>query len=309
MTDLSIVIVSWNVRQALHGCLDSVLGQETKLALQVFVVDNASSDGSAEMVRRDFPAVQLIRNGENSGFAKASNQGIREARGRYILILNPDTIVRRCALELMVSYADSHPDVGALGPMLLTENGQIDYRGARRFPTLRSELLRRLRLVHPVFGDNAMMDWDHRTSREVEALSGACMLVRREVIANAGMLDEGFFLFGEDVDWCFRIRRAGWRVFYLAAAEVVHLGGRSSESTRDELGFEIARSRHRLLRKVYGPRVALLHRYVILLTELPKIGYWGARHLLARGAERRTLLRRLRTHTQIVRWVSGDRRV
>lgn len=304
MIDLSIVIVSWNARQALRGCLESVIAQDTEPALEVLVIDNASSDGSAEMVDREFPAVQVLRNAVNAGFAKASNQGIRQARGRYVLLLNPDTIVRPCALERMLTYADAHPDIGALGPTLLAENGQIDYRGARQFPTLWSEVLKRLRLAHPVFGDNAMMNWDHRTSRDVEVLCGACMLVRREVIETVGLLDEGFFLFGEDVDWCFRIRRAGWRVFYLSQAEVMHLGGKSSELVRDEVGFEMARSRHRLLRKAYGPRAARLHRCILLFTELPKIGFWRVRGLLNVRAASPTLAQgRLRTHMQIVRWV------
>jgi N-acetylglucosaminyl-diphospho-decaprenol L-rhamnosyltransferase len=303
LTDLSIVIVSWNVREALRACLNSIPGEETALEPEVFVVDNASCDGSAEMVARDFPAVQLVRNSGNLGFAKASNQGIGLAHGRYVLILNPDTLVQDRALEHMVQYADAHPDIGALGPKLVSEEGAIDYRGARRFPTLWSDLQKRLRLVHPVFGDNAMMGWDHRTSREVELLCGACMLVRREVIESAGMFDEAFFLFGEDVDWCFRIRRAGWKIFYLAEAVVVHLGGKSSESVRDQLGFEIAQSRHRFFRKAYGPWAALLHRAVILATEVPRVVFFSLRALFAPGSSARAGFRRRQAmHARIVGW-------
>lgn len=307
MNNLSIVIVNWNVREALHACLRSILEQETKFGLQVLVVDNASSDGSLDMVARDFPEVEVIHNSTNVGFAEANNQGIRQARGRYILVLNPDTVVRRGTLEALVDYADAHPDIGALGPMLVSENGAVDYRGGRRFPTLWSELLKRLRLVHPVYGDNAMMDWDHRTSRDVELVCGACMLLRREVIEAVGMFDEGFFLFGEDVDWCFRIRRAGWRVYYLAEAVVVHLGGKSSESARDKLGFEIARSRHRFLRKAYGSRVGLLHRLVIVATELPKTALLGLWTAFTLDAEERTgMRRRLEGHVRILCWALSN---
>lgn len=307
MTDISIVVVSWNVREELRACLDSILGHETALDLEVLVVDNASSDGSADMVARDFPSVRLIRNSANLGFAKANNQGIALARGRYVLILNPDTLVQHSALERMAEYADAHPEVGALGPRLIMENGGIDYRGARRFPTLWSDLRKRLRLVHPLFGDNAMIEWDHTTSREVELLSGACMLVRREVIDRVGMFDEGFFLFGEDVDWCFRILRDHWKTYYLAEASVVHLGGRSSESVRDRLGLESAKSRHRFFRKAYGPWAALLHRLIILTTEVLKVMFFGLRALLASGPHARAgFSRRLAVHTQIVTWVLAN---
>jgi N-acetylglucosaminyl-diphospho-decaprenol L-rhamnosyltransferase len=303
MTDLSIVIVNWNVREALRNCLNSILAQATTVELEVLVVDNASSDRSAEMVVQEFGDVRLIRNSTNVGFARANNQGIELARGRFILILNPDTVVRERSLEQMVHFADAHPDVGALGPMLVAENGGIDYRCARRFPTLWSDLKKRLGLAHPVFGDNAMMDWDHTSSREVELLSGACMLVRREVIETVWMLDEGFFMFGEDVDWCFRIRRAGWKIFYLADAVVIHLGGQSSEPVREQLVFEIAKSRHRFIRKAYGPLAALEHRVIVLLVEGFKVIFFALRCLLSPGSQARASFRRRQMiHAQIVQW-------
>lgn len=223
--DLSIVIVSYNTREMLRDCLRSLPAATEGLQVETFVVDNASPDDSAAMVAAEFPDVRLIANSENVGFARANNQALRLTLGRHALILNPDTEPEPDALALLVRYLDEHSEVGAAGPKLLNSDGSLQHNG-RRFPTPWREFLghsglRNLnraafdRKLH--FGrDNFDIEW------ETDEVSGACLMVRHTVMDQVGMLDEDFFMFYEEIEWCWRIRKAGWKVVYVPQARVVH---------------------------------------------------------------------------------------
>ena len=278
MLDLSVVIVNWNVRELLRRCLRSVLasGRLGGLAMEVIVVDNASSDGSVEMVRAEFPPVRLIANEENLGFTRANNQGITASRGRYVLLLNPDTEVLGDALGAMVDYMDVHPDVGALGPMLLNPDGSVQ-SSRRRFPTLATALLESTVFQWELSRDNRILrryyvlDRPDDEVQEVDWVTGACILMRREAIEEVGLLDEGFFMYSEELDWCRRARGRGWKVIYLPEAKVVHYGGKSSEQVVPFRHIQFQRSKVRYFRKHHGLlwawilRLFLLAMYVYLL--------------------------------------------
>jgi len=278
MLDLSVVIVNWNVRELLRRCLRSVLasGRLGGLAMEVIVVDNASSDGSAEMVREEFPEVRLIANEENLGFTGANNQGIAASRGRYLLLLNPDAEVLGDALGAMVDYMDAHPDVGALGPMLLNPDGSVQ-SSRRRFPTLATAFLESTIFQWELSRDNRILrryyvlDRPDDEVQEVDWVTGACILMRREALEEVGPLDEGFFMYSEELDWCRRARERGWKVVYLPTARVVHYGGKSSEQVVPFRHIQFQRSKVRYFCKHHGRlwawflRLFLLAMYAYLL--------------------------------------------
>ena len=235
--DLSIIIVNWNTRELLRECLAALTkdeGRKTKdeppssLVLgpssDVIVVDNASADGSVEMVRRDFPDVRLIVNESNLGFARANNRGIAASRGRYVLLLNSDTVASTDALEMLVAFMDAHPEAGVGGPRLLRPDGTAQPYAFGGDPTL-SYLLRRG--FNRLLRHRYLHDWDTDVIQEVDWVSGACLMARRAAIEQAGPLDEAMFMYFEDNEWCLRIRKAGWKVYYDPQAAIVHLGGQS----------------------------------------------------------------------------------
>lgn len=235
--DLSVIIVNWNTGDLLRQCLESLRPQAATACFETLVVDNASKDGSGDMVQALFPEVQLIANAENLGFAAANNQAIRRARGRYLLLLNPDTIVMAGALQTMVGYLDQHLDVGALGCRLLNADGSVQ-TSCSHFPTLSNVALDSLGLsrLFPrsrLLARYKMTYWGHDEEREVDQPSGACLMIRRKAWEQVGPLDERFFMYYEEVDLCRRLRQQGWRIVFTPVAQVVHLGGQSSRQHLD----------------------------------------------------------------------------
>jgi GT2 family glycosyltransferase len=248
-TDLSLCLVSWNVWADLRGCLLS-LRQNPGVRLQIIVVDNASADDTVAHLRRDFPEVELIANAENRGFAAASNQALAAAEGRYLLLLNPDTVVPPHGLEELVAFADQRPEAGVVGPQLRYPDGRLQY-SARHFPTVTAALFRntplsrlfpRARAVQAYL----MADWEHNEVREVDWVSGAAMLIRREAYEQIGPLDERFYWGSEDVDYCWRAHQAGWKVLYTPTPRIVHAVGRSSDQAVRRTIVNTHRSMYRL---------------------------------------------------------------
>jgi len=224
--NLSIILLSWNTAALLADCLRYIPAGADGLQYHVIVVDNASTDGSADMVARDFPAVQLIRSAENLGFARGNNLGIYATNPDtpYILLLNSDTVVKPESLTALVRFMDAHPDAGAVSPRLLRSDGTPQPYAFGYDPTP-GYLLRR--------GFNQLVlrrhlhDWATEQLQTVDWVSAACLLVRRAAIEQIGLLDENMFMYFEDNDWCLRIRKAGWKVYYYPQTEIVHLGGQS----------------------------------------------------------------------------------
>jgi N-acetylglucosaminyl-diphospho-decaprenol L-rhamnosyltransferase len=234
LLDVSVVIVNYNVRDLLRDCLRSLEHDLRELRGEVWVVDNASRDGSAEMVRAEFPWVRLIANAGNKGFGAANNQAIRLARGRYVLVLNPDTELPPGALLACLAEMDRHPDIGALGPKLVRADGSLDRACRRSFPSpevafFRLSGLAKLFPRHPRVARYNLLHLDPDTPTDVDSVCGAFMLVRRAAIEQVGMFDEAFRMYGEDLDWAFRLKAAGWRVRYHPAVTVLHYKQQSSK--------------------------------------------------------------------------------
>ncbi len=267
--DVSVVIVNWNARDDLARCLLSLRPAQRRLRLLVSVVDNGSTDGSVPLITRRFPEVRVLPMRRNLGFAAANNVVLRSVAARYHLLLNPDCLVHEHAIERLVEHADANPAAGLLAPMLLNGDGSLQ-SSCRRFPSVGAMLFRNTPLGQLV-RDNRwaraylMADWDHREAREVDWLSGACLMVRDQTLAEIGLLDERFFMYCEDMDWCLRAHQSGWRVTYLPTARVTHLIGRSSDHCPLAMVREHHRSMSRYVRKHYGRAAAALAAPLVAL--------------------------------------------
>ena len=233
MMVLSVIIPTWNRRALLGDCLASILAHTQGLEYELIVVDNGSSDGTAGMIERDFPSVRLIRNDTNRGFTAACNEGMRRAQGRYLALVNNDTLFRENALGRLVSFLDVHPRAGVVGPLLQNPDGSVQRSALEEFLNPKTALLggeflaKIVRRVSPRAADRfpgTVVSPDQaREPREVAWVVGACMVVRREAVLQAGGLDENIFMYAEDMEWCYRLKQAGWSVWYDPAASVVHL--------------------------------------------------------------------------------------
>ncbi len=269
--ELSIVIVNWNVREELRNCLASIYrGLRRELPFEVIVVDNASKDGSVEMVRGEFPQVKLIENQTNLGFTKANNQGISQSQGRYVILLNPDTEVIGDALARMVDYMEAYPEMGLVGPQLLASDGSVQ-SSRRRFPSLataflESTILQRWFPSNRVTRRYYVLDRSDEELQAVDWVTGACLMVRRKTVDEVGLLDEDFFMYSEELDWCYRIKRAGWQVVYFPEAKIIHHGGKSSEQELPARHIHFQESKITFFRKHHGLWQARALRAFLLLT-------------------------------------------
>jgi hypothetical protein len=219
--DLTIIIVSWNTSGLLSQCLSSIYETGSRFAFEVIVVDNGSTDDSVSMVEERFPAVKLIRNDRNLGFARANNQGLEAGSSRYFMLLNSDTIMLPGVIDTLIEVADQNPNVGIVGPKLLNMNGSLQESWAS-FPSFLSEVLgqnfRHRRPVH-----------DIPNTFDVDWIMGACMLVSSEMLKDVGKLDEDYFFYSEETDWCFRIKKQNWKIWYTTDTSIYHLGGGSTQ--------------------------------------------------------------------------------
>jgi GT2 family glycosyltransferase len=250
---LSLCIVSWNCRDDLAACLAGLADAAAGVDTEVIVVDNASSDDTEDLLEQRFPSVRLIPNATNRGFAAATNQALAEASGEYLLLLNPDTLLPPGALGELVVFADANPDAGIVAPKLLNADGSLQ-QSCRRFPTpaaalFRHTLLGRLFPRNRWAAEYVMAEWEHGEAREVDWVSGACLLVRRDLYETIGPLDEGFFWGSEDVDYCFRAHRAGRKVLYTPRPTITHKIGASTNKAPVRTILAFHRSMLRLYRK------------------------------------------------------------
>ncbi|MBI2954150.1 MAG: glycosyltransferase family 2 protein [Chloroflexi bacterium] len=270
--DVSIIIVSWNVQGLLRNCLRSVYRSlaDSSIRAEVIAVDNNSVDGSAAMVAREFPQATLIRNVDNLGFTRANNQGLARAEGRYALLLNPDAELTPGALGALLEYAESRPEVGVVGPKLVFGDGSVQ-SSRRRFPTLmtgliESTVLQRFVPDHPALRRYYVLDVPNDRAQEVDWVVGACLLVRREALSKVGAFDERFFMYSEELDLCYRIKKAGWKVIYFPEAQVVHHEARSSEQNLMGRNIYFHDSKCKFFGKHYGAGQGLLLRCVVVLS-------------------------------------------
>ncbi|MCA9940608.1 MAG: glycosyltransferase family 2 protein [Anaerolineales bacterium] len=300
--DLSIIIVSWNVRDLLRRCLHAIRDNAGELNLDIIVVDSASSDGSAEMVAREFPHVHLIPCAENVGFPRGNNIGLIQAAGRYLMLLNPDTEVIGDALPRLVAYLDAHPDVGMIGPQLRNSDGSVQ-SSRRRFPTLLTAFFESTWLQP--YAPAAILrryyaeDIPDDQIADVDWLVGAAIMTRREVVGQIGDMDEAYFMYSEELDWCRRVKAAGWRVVYFPAAQIMHHVGKSSEQAVTARHVNFQRAKLRYFQKYHGRAAALMLRLFLLNSYAGQLGLEAAKGLL--GHRRALRWQRVRSYWQVLR--------
>ena len=274
MADVSVVIVSWNAREYLRKCLKSLRKANARLDAQILVVDNASADGSPEMVKAEFPEVQLIETGKNLGFASGNNVGLRQATGRYVCLVNSDVEVEENCIERLIAFLDANPDIGIAGPRIVGSTGQVQ-SSCFRSPTFRNTLCQTFALYRlsksPSLQGWEMKDWTFDSIRDVDVLSGCFWIVRREALEQVGLLDENFFMYGEDLDWCKRFRLDGWRAVFYPEAQALHYGGGSSAAAPVRFYIEMQKANRRYWRKHYGMPGALFFSCVIFTSQLVRL--------------------------------------
>ncbi|MEM7334306.1 MAG: glycosyltransferase family 2 protein [Chloroflexota bacterium] len=301
-TRLSIITVSWNVSQLLRDCLASVEAVRGGLDLEMVVVDSASSDDTPDMVEREFPWVNLIRCTENVGFPKGNNIGIEASTGDYVILLNPDTVVLDDALSQLCDYMDAHQDVGVVGPKLLNPDGSIQ-SSRRRFPTFLTGLFESTWLQNAapkqVLAHYFALDLPDDETAVVDWVMGAALLTRRSIIERVGGLDEDYFMYSEELDWCRRIKAAGWEVIYYPSAQIVHHLGKSSEQAVTHRHINFNKAKLRYFRKYHGPMVAFALRAFLLLTYLQQLLLELLKGII--GHKRPLRWQRAKSYWQVVR--------
>lgn len=315
--DLSIIIVNYNTKEFLKGCLKSIYETAKNIKFEICVVDNASDDDSAQMVESNFPDVKLIKNKENFGFAKANNQGIETSTGRYILLLNPDVIVYPGAIEKMVEFMDKNHEAGAIGAKLLNPDGSVQISGYYcKFPSVSQVLffytaLRHISFKIPLLKHRFWHHLDTEKPCEVDQPPGACLMIRGSVIEQVGLLDEVFFLFFNDVDLCYRIKKAGWKIFYYPEAQMLHFGGRSftSEDIEDKINWSLysRRGLEDFFKKHQQPIRAKVTKLIIIGDLVIKIPVWGAASFFIKS-KREKAKKVLKHHWVVIEsWFFGKR--
>ena len=279
---VSVVVVSFNTREMTLECLRTARAATAGLPTEFLVVDNASTDGSAEAVRREFPTVAVIANAENVGFGAANNQAMARAHGEFFLLLNTDAFPDPRAVGTLLDFLRTHPEVGVVGPRLRYADG-TPQPSCHRFPTPGRAWLENLGLAR-CFANNPRLDdltrWDHATERRVDFVIGACLLVRRRVFQAVGGFDERFFLYSEETDWQRRIRAADWQVAFTPAATVTHLAGGSGARDRARINRHFFESLDRYVRKHHGLGGLLSFRLAMTVGCLGRALLWSAASLL-----------------------------
>lgn len=257
--DVSIIVLNYNTCRLTMDCLRSVYDSETNFVYEIILIDNNSRDDSVEKISREFPGVMLIANSENVGYARGNNQGMEVASGRYVLLLNSDTVVLKDTLQTMISFMDGRPDLGASGCKVILPDGSLDKACKRGFPTPSASFyyafgFSKLFPDRPRFNGYQLGYLDPDQDYPVDCLVGAFMLLRRETIEQVGGLDEDFFMYGEDLDWCFRIKEAGWGIYYYPKTSIIHLKGGSARRRPLKIVYEFHRAMILFHRKHYSKR-------------------------------------------------------
>jgi hypothetical protein len=292
MPTLSIVIVTYNSRDLVDQCLKSV-AEQTHVDHEVIVVDNASADGTPSLIAERYPNVRLAANPANLGFSAASNQGLKLASGRYRVLLNPDTLLLDRTLDRMAEYLEAHPEVGVIGAKMVEAAG-----GLRRYETWYPSLLTY------VANSILLRIWGDQGSHEVEFVSGSCLMIRQETMQQIGLLDENFFMYAEDVDWCLRAKRAGWKVYHCAEALVFHLAGGSSGRDVAARVVNIRQAKLYFFKKHYSWLSYWLLKVIMFGESLGKIVFDGATYVWADKERRAFKKSRMRGYTLLVQSLS-----
>jgi GT2 family glycosyltransferase len=280
--DLSVVIVNWNTRDLLSDCLQSVFLGLGDLEAEIFVVDNDSEDGSSAMVRREFPKVRLIQSLENRGFAGGNNLALRRVSGRHVLLLNTDTIVHGSVISDCVAWLDRNPRVGVMGPRLLNSDGSVQ-PSCSAFPSLRSLTMQLFGITRIARWDSyRMTGWDWSEERSVDVISGAAMFVQAKAMDEVGLLDESFYFYGEETDWCHRFRVKEWDLKFVPIPEITHFGGGSVRRLNHRRDVMLTEGTTRLQLKHSGHASAITCFIILALHNITRAAFWSAVSLTGR---------------------------
>jgi hypothetical protein len=282
--DISFIIVSWNGKDYLRQCLESLSEAIRNFRCEIIVVDNASTDGSWQMVRDEFPDVILLKNTNNEGFADANNRGINASQGKYLCLINSDVKILPNSISRLYDYIERHPDVGMLGPKVLNGDKSLQ-PSCRTLPTLGSSLFRAFMLDtcfknSPVFAKHNMTHWNYSDTREVDILSGCFWLIRHDALREVGALDPRFFMYGEDMDFCKRFKESGWKIVFFHEAEIIHFGGASSANDPGRFWTEMQRANLQYWLKHFGKARTLLYYMCLLLHNFFRIAGFGVQRVL-----------------------------
>jgi len=284
--DVSIIVVAWNGKDLVRDCLASVYDKTRDVAFEVICVDNGSEDGLADMLPDEFPQVQVIRNAHNRGFVVANNQAIEVAQGRYVLLLNSDTVLLDNVVAGLVAFADEHTEAAVVGPRVLNPDRTLQ-RNCFMFPSVLNMFLfaTYLNKVFPrsrFFGRERLTWWDFDEPRQVETVCGCCSLVRRTAIDEVGLMDPRFFFYGDDPDWCFRFRKSGWQVWFAPVGEIIHLGGQSSGQMARRFRWQLTASMLLFMKLHRGPAAFWAARLLHALFFWLRLPYWLGAGLIGR---------------------------
>jgi GT2 family glycosyltransferase len=304
---LSVIAVTWNAKRFVDLCLRS-LAQVEDILLEVIVVDNASTDGTPELIAQEFKSFKLIRNNQNLGFAKANNIGIRRSRGKYVCLVNSDVVVPKGCFSSLVEFMEANPRIGMAGPQMLAPDGTVS-RSTMRFPSLRSSVGRALALDHsPFFSrllhSQLMGDFPHDRIAEVEVLNGWFWMIRREALDQVGLLDEDFFIYGEDVDWCRRFWKRGWRVAFYPFASAVHFGAASSSAAPVRFYVEQQRANFLYWGKHHGRAARVMYRSIVFAHNLLRLASNLAIYLIS-AKRRQEAIQKIRRSWAVLVWMMG----
>jgi GT2 family glycosyltransferase len=269
--DLSVVIINWNTKELLITCLDSLFSGGLISEEQVWVVDNASSDGSAEAIEKYFPNINLIITPENVGFGAANNLAILHINKKYVWFLNPDTEVRSAALTTLINFMESNPSAGAAGSKFLNPDGSLQ-TSCYPFPTVSRECWRLLHLdTIWTYGGYNQAHWNPNEVREVDVLQGASLILRKEVLDQVGLFDEDYFMYTEEVDLCFRVKNAGWHLFWVPQSEVIHYGGQSTQQAATEMFISLYQTKLLFFKKHYSWFDVQLYKLVLSIASIVRL--------------------------------------
>ena len=285
VVDVSIIIVNWNTQDILKKCLNSIYTQTQHINFELILIDNGSTDGSAAMVKNQFPQVVLLENSDNRGFAAANNQGMAIAKGRYVLLLNSDTIILDNAIAKTLEFAKNRPDAAVVGCKVLNPDRTLQPT-CFMFPSLLNMLLSTTYLYKMFprsrfLGRERMTWWDRNDIREVDVVTGCFMLIRREVVKQVGLMDERFFMYGEETDWCWRFKQAGWKAIFTPDAEIIHLGGQSSKKVAIEMSLQLRGSILYFMGKHKSRLEYMLACILVCLFFAVRIPFWFLKYLLS----------------------------
>lgn len=279
MLDLSIIIVTWNCKEYALNCLHSIFENPIICSYEIIVIDNNSSDMTVNAIQEEYPKVSIIKNSENKGFASANNQGIKQSSGRYILLLNPDTLVHKNSFDSMVQYLDEHPKIAALGPKILNEDGSQQFTGIR-FPNnsnlfFETFFLDRIFPRSRIYGKHKSLFEDYTKPFNIDYAQGSALLLRRSVLDVVGLLDENYFMYFEETDLCYRIRKRGYDIMYFPGSSITHFGGEEEGHFTEKRLLYYHKSLVQFYHKNYSRPSVFILKIIIMFRSALRIILWS----------------------------------